>query len=232
MLAQTIIEDAASEIGVTRLGFSLGGEEAQLMFRIMNRMLSTFSAEQVMIPYRTRESIALSAGAYAYTIGTSGTLNTVRPISIDVAKLKSGTTEYDLEPVSLDRFSVEQDLSSSGRPDRIYYEPTFPLGTIYFNRTVDQAYTLILNSYKPMSQFTSLVLDTDFAPEYEEMLVTNLAVRAAPHFRKSASQDTKAMAMKTYSVVKNNNLASRVPTLGVDPALVGGKCFDIFAGDP
>lgn len=231
MLAQTIIDDAYSEIRVKRLGFDLSGEEVTLGLRKLNRMLSNWSARRVMVAYRTRESLSLASGAYVYTIGSGGTIDTVRPTAIAEAKLSDGSSEYGLSQVSLELFSAENNPSSEGRPRGFYYEPTFPLGTIYFTRALDQAYTLILNSYKPMTSFSDLVTDTDFAPEYEELLVSNLAVRLAPDFGKSASQDTKAIAMQTYNAVKGSNIASRVPTLGFDSALARRARYSIYSDD-
>ena len=231
MTAQEIIEDALSEIRVKRAGFSVSNEDIQLGLRVLNRMMNHWSgAESLMVPWRTREELSMSGGARSYTIGSGGTLNTVRPTAIHLARLKSGSTEYHLRQASLEQIENRPDKTSTGRPDLFYYEPADPLGTIYFELTTDQAYTLILWSVKPMTSFTAITTEDSVPEEYGELLVTNLAVRLAPHFAKEAAQTTKAMAVSTKANIEGHNLMSRVPTLVVDHALRRGR-FDFTSGD-
>ena len=232
MKAQAIVEDALSELRVKRAGFSVSADDMQLGFRKLNRMIGHWSgAKGLMIPYRTREEVAIAGGADTYTIGTGGTLSTVRPMEIVITKLKSGDTEYSLRLISLELLEREIDKSDSGRPDSVHYEPSEPLGRLYFNRTLDQAYTLILWSLKPLTGFAELTTDDDLPTEYDELLVSNLAVRLAPDYGKEASQTTKAMAQQTMNQVMGHNLSSRVPTLTVDPALLSRARFNFQSGD-
>jgi len=232
MLAQTLIEDAMSTIRVKKKGFAPDNDDVQLMLRQLQRMLAHwFGTMNLMIPYRTRETLALSSGINSVTIGPSGTLNTVRPTNIEVAKLALGTSEYALRIEDLDSWSWNPDRSSGGRPTKLYYEPVFPLGIMYFDRTTDQAYDLILNSFKPMTNFSDLTTDVDFPPEYEELIVANLSVRDAPAYGKSAGEDTKILAERTLIEVRGNNQALRVPIIEVDPGLLGYGAFNFQSGE-
>ncbi len=232
MLAQTIIEDALSEIRVLKKGYSLDGDESQLGLRLLNRMIRHWSgARNLVVPYRTREELTLPLGVNTFTIGTGGDLNTVRPTEIHLAKLLDGSTEYAIRIESLERYSLETDRTHGGRPDVLYYEPSYPLGVIYFDRQTDKAYTLILHSLKPMNNFADLTTDTEFPEEYESLLVSNLAVRSASHYGKSASQDTKEEARMTLASIMASNQADRVPILTMDTALTGVSRFNFNAGE-
>lgn len=232
MNAQEIVEDALSEIRVKRSGFSVSAEDMQLGLRKLTRMLNHWSgAKGLMIPYRTREELAIAGGSDSYTIGTGATLNTVMPMQIALAKLKSGTTEYPLEQVSIELLERAIDKSDSGRPTSFHFEPREPTGTLYFDRELDQAYTLLLWSLKPLTGFATLTTDDALPMEYDELLVSNLTVRLAPDFGKEASQTTKSMAQQTMNQIMGHNLASRVPTLRVDRALLGTGRFNFQSGD-
>ena len=230
MQALTIIEDALSAIRVKREGHALPAEDAQLGLRILNRMLTHWSREELMIPYRTREELALTAGQKIYSIGSGGDLDTTRPNRIHLLKLMSGTTEYEVHPRSIEVIGRWTDKSVSGRPDYYHYEPVDPLGRIYFELTVDQAYTLILWSTKPITGFTALTTEDSVPDEYEKLLVNNLAVEAANAFGKEAGQTTKELAMATYNQIKANNQAARVPTMIVDRALLNHTRYQ-FEGE-
>ena len=232
MLAQTIIEDAYSEIRVLRQGYDLTGDEIQLGLRKLNRMLQFWSgSKNLLIPFRTRETLTLTDGVNSQTIGPTGDLVTARPTKIIVAKLKDGTTEYPLSIRDVDRFSRKIDRSYSSRPDLIYYEPTYPDGTLYFDSTIDLAYDLLLTSFKPLNTFADLVTNTDFPDEYDLLMVSNLAVLAAPDFGKEASQTTKDVASVTLLSIMANNQSHRVPELVVDAALLGRRRWNFDAGE-
>lgn len=230
MKAQRHIELALSEIRENNKGFSPDAEDMQLGLDVLNSMLSHWSSLSILIPYRTRETFTLVAGTGTYTIGSSGTLNTVRPITIDAAVVKDSNSRQDLTIVDVTRWSWITDETVTGLPSTLMYEPQVPLGMIRLGPTPGSAYTLELWSTKPLTRFTALTTDDVLPDEFQEVIRTNLAMKLAPHFGKTAAQDTQRAAITGLNHLKGQALANRVPLLEVDRGLRGPGRFDINSG--
>lgn len=230
MIAQRHIELALSEIRANSKGFSPDAEDTQLGLDLLNGMLGIWSSESILIPYRTRDELTLVAGTATYTIGTGGTLNTARPLEIEYAKLRYNDVDFEINVASVQRFERMPDYVSTGLPVAMEYEPSDPLGRLQFQPVPDVAYTLILWSYKAITQLTVLTTSDDLPAQYDEVIRTNLACRLAPHFGKSCGQDTVRIAEKGLAALRNEHLATRVPTLVVDKSLQRRYRYNINRG--
>lgn len=227
MQAQAIIEAALRKIRVKAAGYSLSNEEIQDGLTDLNLLLQSWSLHDLFIPYRTRQSVTLTAGDGEYSIGSGGDLNVTKPLAIHVAKLRSGTTDYPLDVISVQRFEWELDQSSTGVPEILYYEPVDPLGKIYLIPIPDIAYTLILDSLLPITTFTSLTTEDSLPDEYLMAVIHNLAVVMASDYGKPPPPAVAAIAMRELDAIKGKNAAFRVPQLHVDAALLSRASFHI-----
>ena len=229
MKAQRHIELALSEIRENSKGFSPDADDMQLGLDLLNSMLAHWSSLGVLVPYRTRETFPLVGGQGVYTIGSGGNFNTTRPITIDAAVLVEGTSNWPLSIVDVTRFSFVYDEVSTGKPSLMLYEPQVPLGYIQFARVPGSAYTLEMWSTKPFAQFSSLTTNDVLPDEFQEVIRTNLAVRLAPHFGKTAAQDTQKQAAAGLNQLKGQALSSRTPTMQVDNGLLRRYRYNINA---
>jgi hypothetical protein len=145
----------------------------------LNRMLSSW--EEILIPYTTVDSLTLTIGTSSYTIGSGGTINTVRPTNIVSAYIRS-SDGYDFEvntKLSRRDYDLVYDKDFAGRPTALFYNPTNPLGYIYFDSAPSEAETFYMTSYKPITAYTALT-DTILQPvEYEKAMIYNLAIDLA-----------------------------------------------------
>jgi hypothetical protein len=145
----------------------------------LSRLLSSW--EEILIPYTTVDSLTLTVGTSSYTIGSGGTINTVRPISIVSAYIRS-SDGYDFEvntKLSRRDYDLVYDKDFAGRPTSLFYNPTNPLGYIYFDSAPSEAETFYMTSYKPITAYTALT-DTILQPiEYEKAMIYNLAIDLA-----------------------------------------------------
>jgi hypothetical protein len=145
----------------------------------LNRLLSSW--DEILIPYTTVDSLALTAGTASYTIGVGGAIDTVRPLSIVSAYLRSSDGyDYDIN-VKLSRkdYDLVYDKDFAGRPTALYYNASNPLGYIYFDSAPSEADTFYMTSYKPITTYTALT-DTILQPvEYEKAMIYNLAIDLA-----------------------------------------------------
>lgn len=232
MNARDIITAAARKIRVKRVGFALTGEEATDGLSTLNDMIAAWSAEDLLIPYRTRESFTLTAGQQPHTIGTAGDLNTAQPIDIHNAILVSSSTRYPLDTDrGPDDLQQVLNLTTQGLPRWMYFEPGLTLGNLWFDVAPQEAYTLILHSLKRLTEFATLDTDLTLPAETRRAIINNLAVDMAPEYGKDPSQVVIARATQDLAVLKANTAAKRVPLLEYDAATAPHNYrYDIDAG--
>jgi hypothetical protein len=183
MTVQTILDAAFRKNGIN-LPTDTQRSEALIL---LNTMISSWYAESLTVPYSTIDALTLVVGTGSYTIGTGGTFNTAIPIRIIDAYIKDSLSVDHFVDISMNRWEYDAiaDKTSTGRPTRLYYDPQFPLGRIYFDLVPEDAETLYLISEKHLASFTTILDEITSLPEfYKEALVYNLAVRI------SAEEDT------------------------------------------
>lgn len=252
--AKTLVEDACRKIGVLARGTELSADELMEGLREMKRMLETWSVEQVLIPYRTRESIALPA-QQTVTIGPSGDLDTVRPLAIsDLELIDTGGLRYRVLPISRTQWIRSHQLAVSARPGHYYFEKGYPLAKINFS-SIPYDPTIRLWSYKPIAAWqvddldvsgnpsysgqeiptssltaATLLADIEFDVGYESAIIYNLAVRLAPDYSKPVSTTVEKLAVSTKAAIATANY--EIGEMEIPAALRGGmsRYYDINEG--
>lgn len=179
-----ILRDALLEVGAVEKNELPDPDELQDAMRKLNMMLNLWAARRLLVRAVTKESFALTAGKYQYTIGVGGNFNTGKPLRIVSAFIRdTNNFDTDLEIISpQDYDSLEDKILSTARPEYLAFDPgpaqqTTQTGTIYIASPPDVAYTLFIKEQK---FFTEAAAGNDpwtFEPEYSEPIVTNLAVR-------------------------------------------------------
>jgi hypothetical protein len=187
---------------------------------VLNRMLASWSAERLLVPYVTDESFTLTAGTAVYTIGSSGTFNTTRPIRIvDGYVRDTANVDTPVDPtMSLDEWARIADKATRGRPERLYYAPEYPLGKIHLDLPPDLAYTLRLWSWKPLSSIATLDTTVSLPGEYEELIVLSLAVKLAPGHNVALDATVIQQAAGAHATLRTLNAPVPAPARH-DPAL-------------
>lgn len=231
MNARDIITAALRKIRVKRAGFDPSAEEMADGLEELNNMIDSWSADDLLVPYRTRESFTLTQGQQPHTIGSGGDLDTTQPTDIHEAILVSSTTRYPLHIGNLDDLGSVADLTTQGRPHWIYFERGLTTGNIWFEYAPDEAYTLILHTLKRLTTFATLDTDESFPDEYRQALVYNLAVNLAPDAGKEPSRVVVVRAEQTLKTIERNVSADRVPLLEYDAAIARTRPrYDIDTG--
>jgi hypothetical protein len=171
----------------------------------LNNLLSSW--EEILIPYTTVDSLTLIAGTNSYTIGVGGTINTTRPTSIVSAYIRN-SDGYDFDVnVKLSRkdYDLVYDKDFAGRPTGLFYNPTNPLGTIYFDSSPSEVETFYMTSYKPISPYVALT-DTILQPlEYEKAMIYNLAIDLAEENNIQAIQSVYQQAQILLNKITTRN---------------------------
>lgn len=223
--ARDLISGSLRLIGVLASGETPSDAEAEDALSSLNGMLDRWSANGLTIFNKAIEKFLLIPGQRDYTIGVGGDFDTSRPTKIQDAGLEiesfTPTKELPVNIVTLDQWAnlIVKDIQST-IPVAIYPNDGFPFTTISVWPVPSAANKLVLYSLKPLS---SLDLTTDILlpPGYADAIKYNMAVRLAPEYGKTLSQDVKDDARDALADVKRSNIEPLY--LGTDSALHNRK---------
>lgn len=202
-------------------GESMSADDGADGLLALNDLVHSWYANDVLVPYLTRESLTLTQGKSEYTIGTGGDLNTTRPMSIASIVVRESGTDYYLDEIGQQWWAQIAIKDTESRPQRFYYEEGYPTGTLRFDYEPDQAYTMYVSSYKPFSDFTDLASTVDLPPMYEKALRFNLAMDLAPEYGREVSQTVAMQARDSLDAIKQRNFANRPQEAEIDYSLAG-----------
>jgi|GEM_PF-1357872 len=202
----------------------------------LNMMLDMWSSSTQGIYLNTREELTLSAGVGEYSIGSGGDFDTPRPMKIFDSFVTISNTNYPVRVIFRDLYDKIPDKTITGTPSAVYYEQSFPLGTLRFVRVPKEEYTFNLISLKPLPQYN--LNDTiSLPPGYLAAIVYGLAVFMGPGIGKQLRQEVIAIAQSAYDQLATNNFANQIKPLDSTNPLYGGgsawkPSFDSGSGFP
>ena len=180
MQANTIIKAVLRKLLVIPSGGTPSAQQYTDGLEVLNDIVNSWSANKDLTYEDTFEELTIPASTQSITIGSTGTLVTARPLEITLASLKDGNIEYPLRLVGKKVYQNFTNKSTVSQPFRMYYRNTWPNGTIYFETTTDQEYTLILTSLKQLSTFPDGTTEVSLPDHYEKALKDNLTIELAP----------------------------------------------------
>lgn len=223
MTGLDLISGALRLVGVGASGEVPSANESQDALNALNAMIDSWSNEQLMIPNKVREVFPFVGSQGSYTMGSSGNFNTTRPMKIETAILQLSNqvpvTEIPMYIMTKDQWAgilVKQ--LTSNLPLYLYAEGTFPLDTInVWPVPVDNTNSLVLYSWKPLTQLASTSVSTSLPPGYDRALRFNLAIELASEYGREVPMNVTALAMESKSVLKRMN--TKPQYLQVDDAL-------------
>jgi len=178
MTAQQLIKQALLNIGAYAPGETLGDSEAQDGLLRLRSMLRAWSGKGQMVYFSSQDTHALTSGTASYTIGSGATIDTARPEMIRNASIDN---TYPLKIIDEAKYQglANKDQGFT-RPAWLWYNPTYPTGTIYLYPPGGG--TLYLNSEKPLTDPTTLTGDVEFPGPYDEAIEWGLTVRLCPSY--------------------------------------------------
>ena len=178
----------------------------------LNNMISSWSAEGLLIPYNTIESFILTVGKSIYTVGSGGDFDTIRPLKIIDAFIRdSGNDDHPVD-VSMTRveYNAIVQKDAEARPTRLYFDPQYPKGQIYFDCEPETAETLHLTSEKAITELATLDTTVDLPVFYKEALVYNLAIRLSQELDVQLARETLNIAMFNKNSIENINARDKI----------------------
>jgi hypothetical protein len=211
--AKIIIRKAMQKAGILTKAQQPAADEANDALDAMNAMLSSWSNDSLMIYTRSWESFPLVGGQIEYTIGPGQTFNTVRPIDIVDAYIRtSGISDDDMMIVNDEIYTSQIRLKTApGRPEWLNFDNNYPDAIIRLWPVPPSAvYSIFLLSEKILPQF-NLNDTVDLAPGWERMIIYNLALEIASDYGVEVPQDVRDIATKSKvlvnkAIIKNRSL--------------------------
>jgi hypothetical protein len=234
MTGRDYVATALRLIGALAPGESAEASEAADGLASLNRMLGSWSNENLLVYSRVRETFTLTSSVASYTLGTGGTLNTTRPVSIERAFLRDASSatpiEYEIHIASLEEWQSTTAKDVNGIPSVLYADGAYPLMGINLYPRPSQAYSLGLWSLKELTAISTLDTVVSMPAGYEEALIYNLAIRLAPEYGKTTPAEVVKIATDAKANVKRTNHTARY--MKVDPALVQqASAWNQYKGD-
>jgi hypothetical protein len=210
--AQQIITDAYHEAQVIDEIESPNGSQSSRGLRWLNRIVSLLSNKNVSIPYSTSENFEVSSLSASYTMGSGGTASTARAKKILNAFVRdSGGIDRQVRIVSEQDYNLLGDKDLSGCPYLLFYDPVYPVGIINLYPQPDTSYTVYIESQKDLQSTLSFGTSLTLTPDYEDLLVTQLAKKigktySSPNYRALVSD-----AREAWLNIATHNLSKTIP---------------------
>jgi hypothetical protein len=194
-------------------------------------MIDSWSNEGLMIYGVTQEApITLTPGTSIYPIGSSGVLTT-RPMSILSASVQdSSGREYPLRVLSPEEYAAIHNKALQSRPHSIFDPGGYPNRALVLYPVPAAAGYLNLFTKRPLELLDSLDSTVSFPPGYEEALIYNGAVRLAPEYGRTVSQEVALVAVESKASLKRSNYRPGLLKIKDVPA---GSCgvYNIVTGE-
>lgn len=192
-----LIKDALGLIGAIAIDEEPTTSEYSHGLRTANVMIDGWATQRLLIKSLTSVSFTLTPGIGIYTIGpvgadtaTSKHITSARPIRVSSAIYRDqANIDNYIEIIDKATYNNLGDkTSSSGRPLYLCYEQsdtqqTDATGTVYIYTLPDSAYSLSMETYGYLTEFSTITDTVTFEPAYYEALIYNLAVRLFRYYR-------------------------------------------------
>lgn len=214
MIVAELIKAAYADLGVLDIGSDLDPAQYAQGLQSLNSMLGSWSRGRMTLYGLVDESFTLTPGKAAYTVGVGGELNTAWPFQITRAFIRDANgSDYPVQIITPGEYNAIILKTVSERPYRLAYNPKgYPLGTATLYPIPAAAEALHWTARKVLVSYTSIEDTVGVAPEYEEALEFNLALRLGPKMGVPLTPELRELARQSKSVIP----------LSVEPATFDG----------
>lgn len=223
---------ALTKVAVVPIGDTIVAAHEALALQELNSVLSEWSVEGLLLPYSVTQPLSTVNGIALYTWGAGGNISTRRPVEVTDATItvSAGVFERLLVNNNLYRYREYTSLPP-GRPYEVYYNPTYPQGTVTFYPTPDAVYPVSLIA--TVSPIPVLSSDTSLLPpEYDSALTLETAVRLLNTFGMDSPLLVK-QAKDAKEALLTNNSKRHIRLAQFDSALLnygGGNLNSVLTG--
>lgn len=206
-----LITGALRNIGALEAGETPTAQDSTDAQQVLNDLLESWSVDHLFIFSQNENILTFVPNQYQYTIGTGGNFNIPRPLRITnaftrITAFGSTGLDYPIAIVHRDKYTNIGLKSVNGPwPTLLYYDPSFPLGNLYFYPNPSQAGVLHLWTDVIIADFQNLTDAINLPQGYARAIKKNLALELAPEYGKSASPLLVKQAAESKMMIKQLN---------------------------
>lgn len=218
-----LLERSLRLIGALALGETAKPPQLKVALQVFQDFLAENNAD-LFVPFVTISSFTLSIGTGSYTIGQDGNedVTAQRPENITDAWIRdSGGYDHPVAVISEADYNAIRTKTIQGRPDKLWYNPTAPNGTVYLWTVPDAAESLYYSDKLTLSEPTKLtdkLLDTVGIPRsYHNPLGYMMAIELAPEYGREPSPLVIARASGSRNKIGAINLARSMQGAVIEP---------------
>lgn len=230
--AQDIINRALRLLAQLESGESATANETADALAALNALIDSWRNEALMC-YALQEVTynITGSGVQAFSIGPSGTVVSTRPISIVDAYVTYLGVDTNVAIVEMPQWdAIPLKTVTSTIPDRLYYRPDMPDGTVQIYPVPMSPSLLHMVVSVPLESFASASSTLQLPPGWVDALVYNLAVAIAPEYEMDARHSVIAQARNAKAGVKRANTRPIVAAPEIAQLVGSRRPFNIYTG--
>lgn len=224
MVVLDLLKEASVMAGTLAIGEELSAAEQEYALSKLNQMVDMWATDRLAI-YRSQRSgpFDLVSGTASYSIGDGATWNVARPMWIDDAGIVQTTVTPNVELrmkilTKREWAQIGVKTVQSTLPRSLWYDQTFPDGTIYLYPVPSYANQVVLYIPIAVAEFADLTTAISLPPGYRIAMISNLAVILGMGIRTPAA-DVLALAQSSYGGLKGANVVETMDALQCDKGL-------------
>lgn len=217
IVAQDLIQDAVEMLGIYAPGETVSSADAARGLIALNIIIDEFASQLLFIYQQTPYSFTTIIGNPIYGIGqgAGSTIPATRPSNIvygDQAAsitITSSTTPINVLS-SIEYKSLAGYAPASGTPDTLWYNPTYPNGTLTLLPAPSQVGVVTFNAWQILQAFANLNTSAVLAVGVQEVLTDMLAVKLKSYFSEGILNPVvAARAMGARDILRYQSMRSR-----------------------
>lgn len=217
----------------------LSGADVDLGQDTLNKMLDSWSNDELMCYATLEQTVTLSPGKSSYTIGTSGgaDVNSARPLRILEGYGRAYLTDSNGNnyPVNVyeknqwNQLANRSSATTSNLPEVMYYDPQFPLGIINVWPVPTESITLSFDSSLSLPDMPNTTTQFSLPPGYELAIQFNLAVLLKPFVGGAdISRAVAGTAATSKAAIMRTNKRRNVAQFDRSIVGVGNRAYNIY----
>lgn len=221
--ALQLVTSSLRKLGAVAAGEALDADEQSDALAALNQILESWNLKGLALFRRENAAYTLVPSQQAYSVGSGADFDGARPITLHSAFVTRGGIDYPIAVLTQAEWNdILQKSTESQLPEAVYYEPTFPDGTLRFWPVPIDALTVTLAIDMQLAAVADINDDLSFPPGYERALLYALAVDLAPEYPAvTLSQTVIDTADEALADIKRANNTQNQPAT-FDLALAGG----------
>lgn len=234
MTGRDLVTSALRLIGAVAPGESVPASDAVDGLASINRMLDSWSNENLIIHVVSIDEKALTPGESVYEIGDDADWDTPRPQEIQKALIRvsgSPSIDYPVRILNSDEWSsITQKEAQSEIPSALWADGAYPNLSVYLYPQPTVANSLVLYSLKPLTRIATLDTEVSLPPGYEEAIIYGGAMRLSPEYGRQVSAEVAQIASDSKAAIKRRNLKPIYLDITGVPSGCRGS-FNIMTGE-